>query len=202
MIASIQGNLVFKSPNYLIIDVGGIGYQVFVPLSSYYYLPKVGDIIKLNIYTHFREDAIQLYGFLSNEEKDLFLSLIGITGIGPRLALNILSGISPSDLRRAISEGNLVMLNAIPGVGRKTAERLILELKEKIGPVQGSEINIQEKGSIYEDALSALINLGYKKSQAEEALKHFTSNTRRIESQSETTVEQMIKEALRILQRK
>lgn len=200
MIASIQGNLTFKSPNYLIIDVGGIGYQVFVPLSSFYSLPKLGDFVRLNIHTYLREDSIQLYGFLSKEEKDLFLFLIGVTGIGPKLAINILSGISPSDLIRAISEGNLVTLNAVPGVGKKTAERLILELREKIIQVQYSEIQTpdSEPRTNYEDALSALVNLGYKKSHAEEALRKFRADP----GLNSGSVEEMIKEALKVLHRK
>jgi len=207
MIASLQGSLIFKSPNYLIIDVGGVGYEVFIPLSSYYYLPRVGDFVRLNIHTYIREDAIQLYGFLSREEKEIFLSLIGITGIGPRLALNILSGISPPDLRRAISEGDLGTLNAIPGVGRKTAERLILELREKVLHVQDSEPQTPspESRTNYEDALSALINLGYKRSQAEGALKQLRVQGQRSQVQPQDSglgVEEMIKEALKILHRR
>jgi Holliday junction DNA helicase RuvA len=198
MIASIEGNLSFKSPNYLIIDVGGIGYQIFVPLSSFYFLPNIGDSIRLNIYTHLKEDAIQLYGFFSKEEKEIFISLIGVTGIGPKLAINILSGISPSDLVKAISEGNLVTLNAIPGIGRKTAERLILELKEKIGSLRGPEVSVEGIDNNYEDALSALVNLGYKRSLAEMALKQFRTDS----GLNSKSVEEMIKEALKILHRK
>ncbi|MEK6689856.1 MAG: Holliday junction branch migration protein RuvA [Nitrospirota bacterium] len=198
MIASIEGNLTFKSPNYLIIDVGGIGYQIFVPLSSFYFLPNIGDSIRLNIYTHLKEDAIQLYGFFSKEEKEIFISLIGVTGIGPKLAINILSGISPSDLVKAISEGNLVTLNAIPGIGRKTAERLILELKEKIGSLRGPEVSAEGIDNNYEDALSALVNLGYKRSLAEMALKQFRTDS----GLNSKSVEEMIKEALKILHRK
>lgn len=196
MIALIKGNLTFKSPNHIIIDVGGIGYQVFVPLSSYYSLPEVNNPVRLNIHTYLKEDAIQLYGFLSKEEKEIFLYLIGITGIGPRLAINILSGISTFDLVKAISEGNLVALNAIPGVGRKTAERLILELREKIGAIQGAGLKPQD--SKYEDALSALVNLGYKKSHAEEALRKFRADP----GLNSGSVEEMIKEALKVLHRK
>ncbi len=210
MIASIKGNLTFKSPNHIIIDVGGIGYQVFVPLSSYYSLPEVGNPLRMNIHTYLKEDAIQLYGFLTKEEKDIFLYLIGITGIGPRLAINILSGISTYDLVKAISEGNLVALNAIPGVGKKTAERLILELREKIGAIQDSGLKPQD--SKYEDALSALVNLGYKRSHAEESLKQFTSHSSQLTVKiqdselrsmgSDLSVEEMIKEALKALHRK
>jgi Holliday junction DNA helicase RuvA len=196
MIASIQGSLIFKSPNYLIIDVGGIGYQVFVPLSSFYSLPKLGGSVKLNIYTHLKEDAIQLYGFLSQEEKDIFLSLIEVTGIGPKLALNILSGISPSDLIKAILEGNLFTLNSIPGIGRKTAERLLLEMKDKVSKIQDSRLKTQDTRQEYEDALSALVNLGYKRPHAEEVLKRFTVHD------SQFTVEEIIKEALKILHSK
>lgn len=202
MIATIEGSLTFKSPNYLIIDVGGIGYHVFIPLSSYYALPETGNSVRLNIHTYLKEDAIQLYGFLSKEEKDIFICLIGVTGIGPKLAINILSGISPSDLVKAISEGNLVKLNTIPGVGRKTAERLILELREKIGLIRYSEIETQD--SKHEDALSALINLGYKRSHAEEALRRTQDATlKQVQGKTqgikEMTVENMIKEAFKVL---
>lgn len=204
MIASIRGSLAFKSPEYLIIDVGGVGYQVFVPLSSFYVLPKVGDIVNLKIHTHLRDDAIHLYGFLTKEEREIFQSLISIQGIGPKLALNILSGISTQELIKAISEGDILTLSTIPGVGRKTAERLVLELKEKIGYIQESTLKhhelvsgqdkTQKRDHNYEDALSALVNLGYKKSEAEEALK-------RIHLEGDS-VENLIKGSLRIFHRK
>lgn len=207
MIASIKGSLTFKSPNYLIVDVGGIGYHIYVPLSSYYSLPELGNPVTLNIHTYLKEDTIQLYGFISKEEKEIFLSLIGVTGIGPKLALNILSGISPSDLVKAIAEENIVMLNGIPGVGRKTAERLVLELREKISQVRETRDESREtKDEKYKDALSALINLGYKRSQAEEALKQFTVHPglapRSEAGSSQFTVEDMIKGALKILHKR
>src|SRR5512139_2168186 len=124
MIAQLAGALAQKSPDHLIIDVQGVGYQVFVSLNAFYRLPEPGDRVSLLIHTHVREDALQLYGFLDREEKDLFQLLLGISGIGPRLAINILSGTPARELKEALEAGDLVRLTAIPGVGKKTAERL------------------------------------------------------------------------------
>jgi Holliday junction DNA helicase RuvA len=177
MIAHIQGFLHFKSPEYLVIDVDGIGYQVHVPLSTFYDLPQVGSTVSLHIHTHVREDALQLYGFRSPEEKVIFVRLISISGIGPRLAVNILSGISPAELVESLSQNNLARLISIPGVGRKTAERIMVELRDKVSSlVPSHDVTVPVKTAadeaVIEDALSALLNLGYKKGVAQRAVEN------------------------------
>src|SRR5215470_13888086 len=132
MIAQLAGSLAYKSPEHLIVDVHGVGYQVMVSLNSFYRLPEPGTAVHLLIHTHVREDALQLYGFIDRAEKDLFLLLVGVSGIGPRLALNILSGTPSQELEDALEAADLVRLQAIPGVGKKTAERLVVELRDKV----------------------------------------------------------------------
>ena len=124
MIAQLRGKLIHKSPEYSIIDVGGVGYRVFTPFSTFYELPDIENQVTLHTYTNVREDALQLFGFLTTEEKEMFQLLLGVSGIGPKLAVNILSGISPEELRSALLSGNLLRLTAIPGIGKKTAERM------------------------------------------------------------------------------
>jgi Holliday junction DNA helicase RuvA len=164
MIASLKGKLVNKKPDNVTIDVSGVGYMVHVPLNTLSILPDEGKDIFLHIYTHVREDTLQLYGFTSEDEKNIFITLIGITGIGPKMALNILSGISHEDLIRAIETEDVAFLCRIPGLGKKTAHRLILELREKLPSTR------EPVDRIFEDTLSALINLGYKKTVAKESL--------------------------------
>ena len=199
MIAHIQGLLHFKSPEYLVIDVDGIGYQVHVPLSTFYDLPQVGNTVSLHIHTHVREDALQLYGFQSPEEKALFVRLMSISGIGPRLAVNILSGISPAELVESLGHNNLARLISIPGVGRKTAERIMLELRDKLTALAPSHdatapAKIAADEAMNEDALSALLNLGYKKGVAQQAIENAR---KRLEG--EVTLETLLKESLRAL---
>jgi Holliday junction DNA helicase RuvA len=199
MIAHIQGFLHFKSPEHLVIDVDGIGYQVHVPLSTFYNLPQVGSTVSLHIHTHVREDALQLYGFQSPEEKALFVRLISISGIGPRLAVNILSGISPAELVESLSQNNLARLISIPGVGRKTAERIMLELRDKVSSLApGHDVTIPVKAAadeaMIEDALSALLNLGYKKGVAQRAIENARQRL-----EGEITLESLLKESLRAL---
>ena len=172
MIAQITGVLAEKSPNQLIINVGGVGYQVFVSLQTLYRLPAIGEQVSLHIYTHLREDALQLYGFLEREEKDLFLLLRGVTGIGPRLALNILSGIPAQELEEALGASDVTRLLAVPGVGKKTAERLVVELREKVGAVRNGQAQeiFGEQARVAAEAVSALINLGYRKAEAEKSV--------------------------------
>jgi Holliday junction DNA helicase RuvA len=169
MIAQITGVLAEKSPNQLIINVGGVGYQVFVSLQTFYRLSAIQERVSLHIYTHTREDTLQLYGFLEREEKDLFLLLRGVTGIGPRLALNILSGIPVQELKEALSDSDVTRLLAIPGVGKKMAERLVIELREKVSVVwNGQAQGIPgEQAQVMTEAVSALVNLGYRKTEAE-----------------------------------
>ena len=199
MIAHIQGFLHFKSPEYLVIDVDGIGYQVHVPLSTFYDLPQLGSTVSLHIHTHVREDALQLYGFQSPEEKALFVLLISISGIGPRLAVNILSGISPAELVESLGQNNLARLISIPGVGRKTAERIMVELRDKVSSLSpGHDVTVTVKTAVneamFEDALSALLNLGYKKGVAQRAIENAGKQL-----EGEITLESLLKESLRAL---
>ena len=174
MIAHLKGQLIYKSPEHTVVEVNGVGYKVFTPLSTYYSLPKPGESISLRIHTRVREDELKLFGFLTKEEQTIFEKLITINKVGPKLALGILSGMSPADLLTAIKNNDAARLSAIPGVGKKTAERLALEMKDKLSDL-GLEMEHRPDPSspvgFYEDALSALVNLGYKKPQAEKALK-------------------------------
>ena len=199
MIAHIQGFLHFKSPEYLVIDVDGIGYQVQVSLSTFYDLPQLGSTVSLHIHTHVREDALQLYGFQSPEEKTIFVRLISISGIGPRLAVNILSGISPAELVESLGQNNLARLISIPGVGRKTAERIMVELRDKVSSLApGHDVTVTVKTAaneaLIEDALSALLNLGYKKGVAQGAVENARKRLA-----GEITLESLLKESLRAL---
>ncbi len=175
MIGHLRGQLLFKKANLVVVDVQGIGYEVHIPLTTFYDLPQQGSEVSLRIHTHVREDALLLYGFITQKEKDFFLKLISISGIGPKLAIAILSGAKVEELAQAIADGNLARLVAIPGIGRKTAERLVLELKSQItgfllpGQVEGERAAAKPDG-LQEDILSALVNLGYPRAGAEKAL--------------------------------
>lgn len=173
MIAYLEGEVYEKRPEYVILKVGGVGYQAFIPLSTFYQLPESPAPVALHVYTHVQADTLQLYGFATPDEKQTFIKLLAIPRVGPKLALNILSGISPQDLAQALAEGDIKRLSAIPGLGRKSAERLIVELKGKLkpsGPLLPPAATAPQ-GSIWDDALSALINLGYSRPMAEEALR-------------------------------
>jgi Holliday junction DNA helicase RuvA len=198
MIAFLKGNLLKKTTETLIIDNGGIGYEVIAPLSTFYALPEEGEDVSLHIYTHVREDAFILFGFKTAIEKYIFRLLISVSGIGPRLATNILSGIGPDILLEAIAAGDLVRLQSIPGVGKKTAERIILELKDKaqkLGTdlITPSSVTIFKDKTIPDDALSALMNLGYTSKAAKIAVDKAMSNV------TDASLEALIKEALRLL---
>jgi Holliday junction DNA helicase RuvA len=167
MIALLTGKLAYKAPDYIVLDVQGVGYRVQIPFSTYYELPEEGATVSLHIHTNVKEDAIQLYGFRTPAEKQFFQLLITVSGIGPKLARDILSNIQPGDLAAALSQGDLVRLSAVPGIGKKTAERLVLELKEKVKKLDvglpTKETQAQTLASdLLEDVASALINLGYK----------------------------------------
>jgi holliday junction DNA helicase RuvA len=167
MIALLTGKLAYKAPDYIVLDVQGVGYRVQIPFSTYYELPEEGATVSLHIHTNVKEDAINLYGFRTPAEKQFFQLLITVSGIGPKLARDILSNIQPGDLAAALSRGDLVRLSAVPGIGKKTAERLVLELKEKVKKLDVSlptrETQAQTLPSdLLEDVASALINLGYK----------------------------------------
>jgi Holliday junction DNA helicase RuvA len=174
VIARLRGTLVDKTPSRLIVDVGGVGYDVLVPLSTFYVLGEPGATVALRIHTHVREDALALYGFATPIELDLFERLISISGIGPKLGLAVLSGIEPADLVRAIRLQDVARLTAIPGVGKKTAERIGLELKDRLPAsleaAGASEIVEGPEGRVRADLLSALLNLGYQRPAAEKAI--------------------------------
>lgn len=197
MIAHLKGQLTFKSPEYTIVDVNGVGYQVFTPLSTYYALPGSGQTVSLKIHTRVREDELKLFGFLTEEEQTIFQKLITINKVGPRLALGILSGMSPEDLLSAVMNNDAAKLSTIPGVGKKTAERLTMEMKDKLADMalaNEHQPNAAPSQGFYDDALSALCNLGYKKPEAEKALKTiFNQNGK------DASLEELIKESLNIL---
>jgi len=193
VIAHISGTLAQKVPGEIVVDVNGIGYQVFIPLNVFYRLPEIGARVALQIHTHVREDALQLFGFQDAAEKQIFLLLTAVSGIGPRLALNILSGIASEDLARALKESDQVRLVAIPGVGKKLAERMIVELKDKL--MTFSSDSAASKSSygdsqLMQDAVSALVNLGYRKTEAED-------NVRTVLKRGQSSLEEVLKEALR-----
>ncbi len=199
MIAHILGRLHLKSPEYLIIDVNGLGYQIRVPLTTFYNLPDVGNTVTLHIHTHVREDVLQLYGFQSREEKALFVQLMSVAGIGPRLAVNILSGITPAELAETVYRKDLPRLVSIPGVGRKTAERIMVEMRDKLpalalGQEAAAAIGLPDSDPVVEDALSALVNLGYKKGVAQRAIRKAQETM-----QGEISLENLLKESLRSL---
>jgi Holliday junction DNA helicase RuvA len=195
MIAQICGRLAHKSPEEIIIDCNGVGYGVRVPLSTFYELPDIGAEVVLRIHTHVREDALHLYGFATSKEKELFGLLIGVSGVGPRLAINVLSGIATHDLERALQEGDLLSLTRIPGVGRKTAERMVVELKDKVSATgAGVTTGIAMRDGKVKDALSALVNLGYQKGIAEEAVRDCVR-----QHGEELPLEELLKESLRLL---
>ncbi len=168
MIASLKGIVSSKKPEGIIVDIGGIGYHVSVPLCSLDSIPEPGGEIFLHTYTHVREDILQLYGFLSEEEKKVFTTIIGISGIGPKLGLAILSGMPVRRFIKAVYNEDISLLTTIPGLGNKTASRLILELKEKL-PSSGTLLHSGER-TVMGDAVSALVNFGYKKSMSEKAV--------------------------------
>jgi Holliday junction DNA helicase RuvA len=173
MIALLRGRIIRKSLDSIVLDVNGVGYRVFLPLTTYSELPDAGGETSLHIYTHVREDAIILFGFTGERERSIFIDLIGISGVGPKAAVAILSGISPTDLEDAILAGDPDRLTAVPGVGKKTAERIVLELKGKIEKrikKEGIE-RLDADSALLSDVTEALINLGYKRGQAQAAVR-------------------------------
>jgi holliday junction DNA helicase RuvA len=181
VIAQLRGSLVEKAPSRLVVDVGGVGYDVQVPLSTFYVVGESGSTVSLRIHTHVREDVIALYGFATPLEHDLFERLIAINGVGPKLALAVLSGIEPAELVKAVRLQDVVRLTAIPGVGKKTAERISLELKDRLpasiaAPGQPST-GLSADDQLRTDLLSALLNLGYQRAAAERALDKVMTGT-------------------------
>ena len=200
MIALISGKIAYKGISHVIIDVQGVGYRVFIPLTTFYELPETGEPITLHIHTNVKQDAINLFGFYTIQERDLFQLMISVSGIGPKMSMNILSGISAKELLGAISGGNVGKLVKIPGVGKKMAERLVLELKEKIIKKMMLEQTPQtgvlpDAGElIMEDVLSALVNLGYKNNVAQDAL-----NKALHSSEEQLEMDQLLKKTLKFL---
>lgn len=176
MIAFLSGKLLEKQANSVIVDVGGVGYDVTIPLSTFYELGDIGADVQLRIYTHVREDAIQLFGFRTERERDIYLKLLSVQGVGAKSAITMLSGMNADEIVAAIRTNNLAKLTAIPGVGKKTAERLVVELRDKVAQFAGGEAAgsgaTATPGSEdeFDDALSALVNLGYQRHAAEKAL--------------------------------
>lgn len=206
MIAHLSGTLLSKQATSVIVDVSGVGYEVTIPLSTFYYLEDPGSTVQLRIYTHVREDALQLYGFKTARERELFLKIISVTGIGPKLGITLLSGMSADEMIASIRTNNLARLTLIPGVGRKTAERLIMELREKVADLSSAQLE-EELGAkpevsaestedaVRADALSALLNLGYQRSGAEKSIDSALSEG------GDVTVESVLRRSLKKLAR-
>jgi Holliday junction DNA helicase RuvA len=167
MIAYLKGTLIYKTPGHVIVETGGVGYAAAIPVSSYARLGEVGGTVELLVHTHVSDDALALYGFVSQDEKEMFLKLIGISGIGPKLALNILSGIAPADLEDAVRSSDIARISLVPGIGKKTALRITMELQDKL---EQREKLLASKGTPEkEDLLSALQNMGFRRKEAERA---------------------------------
>jgi Holliday junction DNA helicase RuvA len=200
MIALLSGKIAYKGISHLVVETQGVGYRVFIPLTTFYELPEAGQTITLHIHTSVKEDAIHLFGFYTREERELFQMMISVSGIGPKVAMNILSGISSAELLEAISGGHLAKLITIPGIGRKMAERLILALKDKAikkmaaDRIPATDAKRKLSESIREDVLSALVNLGYKANAARDAVDKVARDT-----QEESAMDQLLKKALKIL---
>jgi Holliday junction DNA helicase RuvA len=203
MIAYLSGKLLEKQATSVIIDVGGIGYEVTIPLSTFYELGEEGADVALRIYTHVREDTLQLFGFKSEREKQLYLKLISVQGIGAKSGISMLSGMSADEIVTAIRTDNLARLTSIPGVGKKTAERLVIELRDKLNEFTAqSALERAAAGgaqaeapadAVYDDALSALVNLGYQRNAAEKALKQA------IKDGTEISVQKLLRKSLQLL---
>lgn len=202
MIAQLSGKLVHKQPNSVIIDTGGVGYEVTIPLSTFYVIGDVETQATLKIHTNVREDAIQLFGFATSAEKELFLKLTSVNGIGPKAAISLLSGLSVLDLIRAIKDNDLTKLTTVPGVGRKTAERLVVELRDKLGKISiedaafaagTSPANMESP--VRDDTIAALMALGYPRPVAEKAV------DTALKEEGDRSIEAVLKKSLRRLSR-
>jgi len=201
MIAYLSGKLLEKQANSVILDVQGVGYEVSIPLSTFYEIGEIGEDVQLRIFTHVREDALQLFGFKSEREKQLYLKLISVQGIGAKSGITMLSGMSADEIIVAIRTDNLARLTSIPGVGKKTAERLVIELRDKLNDISGGAIQETIGAAqtnvpvdvVYEDALSALTNLGYQRNAAEKALKQA------VQEGTEMSVQKLLRRSLQLL---
>ena len=196
MIAHLRGTLLSKRPNQAVVEVGGVGYDVTISVPAFTELPAAGKEVALHIHTHVREDVIALYGFLQLAEKHLFEKLITVSGIGPKLAITILSGMEAGGMAKAIRGNDVARLTQIPGIGKKTAERMVLELRDKL-PAREAEPSeaVAAPSGISEDVISALVNLGYQRSDAEKALAATAKNGK------PESFELMFREALAALSR-
>jgi Holliday junction DNA helicase RuvA len=199
MIAFLRGRVLEKQPNRIIVDVQGVGYEVHVPLSTYYDVGEEGSDVSVRVYTHVREEALQLYGFLTDLERQLFERLIGISGIGPKLAIAVLSGVDSRELVAAVQRGDVARLTGIPGIGKKTAERIVLELRDRLTqlavPVTAAAPAETPADRLRSDLVSALQNLGYHRPQAEKAVDASLSST------PDVTFEVALRQVLRELMR-
>jgi Holliday junction DNA helicase RuvA len=200
MIAFLRGQVLHKQPNRVTVDVHGVGYDVQVPLSTFYQIGEVGTEVALRIYTHVREEALQLYGFWTDLERQLFERLIGISGIGPKLAVSVLSGMDTRDLLAAVQRADVVRLTAMPGIGKKTAERIVLELKDRLAglgaPAPDEGPILRPEDQLKDDVLSALQNLGYHRPLAEKAV-----DAAMAADATAASFEHLLKGALRALMR-
>lgn len=196
MITKLKGTLAEISPTDITLDVNGIGYEILIPLSSFDKLPKIGSECKILTYLHVREDILQLYGFMTHDERNLFKLLITISGIGPKTALIILSGMSIENLKNAIASGNTDLLGEIPGIGKKTAQRIVVELKERMGKVciKTTKPMQKDEESALNDAIRALVNLGYKQLPSQSAIEKALAETN-----GEIKLEELLKKALKYL---
>ncbi|MEW6129703.1 MAG: Holliday junction branch migration protein RuvA [Acidobacteriota bacterium] len=202
MIAQLTGKLASKQPNNAIIDVGGVGYEVTIPITTFYVLGEIGSEVTLKIHTHVREDALLLYGFATARDKELFLKLVSVSGIGPKVAITMLSGMQAPELITAIQKNDLGRLTTIPGVGRKTAERVVVELRDKLGKITLAEEELAAMPestvadlTIQEDTVAALIALGYPKPLAEKAV------SSAMREDGEMTIQAVLKRSLKRLSR-
>ncbi len=194
MIGRLEGVLAGKAPDAVLLDVGGVGYDVRVPLSTFVELPDPGKTVRLEIHTHVREDTLQLYGFLRPEERLGFRLLIAIAGVGPRVALAILSGLPVERLLLAIRRKDLASLTGVPGVGPKTAERILIELRDKVAQFELIEERSEGAVDAQESTVSALVNLGYPRSHADKAVRRALERV----PEGELQLEELIREALRV----
>ena len=195
MIAHLRGRLLIKHPNQAIVDVGGVGYEITITVPTFSELAEAGQEVALHIHTHVREDQIALFGFLRAEEKRLFEKLMTVSGIGPKLAVTILSGMPVGDLIGAIRAGDVARLTKVPGIGKKTAERMVLELREKLEELRASAIAPPSLNTVADDVLSALVNLGYQRPLAEKAVEKAAG------SGAQKTFDEIFREALKLLTR-
>ena len=191
MIGRLEGKLAEKTPEGVLVDVNGVGYDVRIPLSTFLELPAEGKIVRFRVHTYVREDRLQLFGFLSEQERSLFRLFLSVSGVGPRLALALLSGLPVPRVVQAIRQGDLTALRSIPGVGNKTAERILVELRDKVGRLEGVEL-ATPAGEAEEATVSALVNLGYPRGQAEKAVSVALEQL-----DDAPAIEDLIREALR-----